>query len=90
MTPTIRTVIFIYMLIMNLIGFFLMGIDKHKAKKHVWRVSEKGLFLASIIGGSLGTLLGMYFFRHKTKHWYFVVFMPLILVVHIVLLLIFL
>ncbi len=90
MNETIRNTIFVYLLIMNLIGFLLMGIDKNKAKKQTWRVSEKALFLASLIGGSLGTLVGMYVFRHKTKHWYFVIFMPLILIIHIVLLALFL
>ena len=90
MNETIRNTIFVYLLIMNLIGFLLMGIDKNKAKKQTWRVSEKALFLASLIGGSLGTWLGMYVFRHKTKHWYFVIFMPLILIIHIVLLALFL
>jgi uncharacterized membrane protein YsdA (DUF1294 family) len=87
---TIRNTVFVYLLIMNIIGFILMGIDKHKAKNKGWRTPEKALFLASLIGGSLGTWLGMYVFRHKTKHWYFVIFMPLILILHIVLLALFL
>ena len=62
-----------------------MGIDKSKAKRRAWRIPEKTLFLLSIIGGSVGTWLGMYAFHHKTKHWYFVVGMPLILVVQIIL-----
>lgn len=62
-----------------------MGIDKSKAKRGAWRIPEKTLFLLSIIGGSVGTWLGMYAFHHKTKHWYFVVGMPLILVVQIAL-----
>ena len=57
-----------------------MGIDKSKAKRGAWRIPEKTLFLMSIIGGSIGTWLGMYAFHHKTKHWYFVVGMPLILI----------
>ena len=57
-----------------------MGIDKSKAKRGAWRIPEKTLFLLSIIGGSVGTWLGMYAFHHKTKHWYFVIGMPLILV----------
>ncbi|MCD8363901.1 MAG: DUF1294 domain-containing protein [Lachnospiraceae bacterium] len=77
--------IIIYLIIVNIVGFALMGIDKRKARKHLWRIPEKTLFLASIIGGSVGTLLGMYVFHHKTKHWYFVVGMPLILIVHIIL-----
>lgn len=75
----------IYIIIMNVVGFFIMGIDKRKAEKHAWRIPEKTLFLVSLIGGSIGTLLGMYVFRHKTKHWYFVIGMPLILIVHIIL-----
>jgi uncharacterized membrane protein YsdA (DUF1294 family) len=73
----------IYLLILNVIGFALMGLDKRKAQKHLWRIPEKMLFLSSLLGGSVGTLLGMYFFRHKTKHWYFVVGMPLILILQI-------
>ena len=60
-----------------------MGVDKAKAKAGAWRIPEKTLFLASLIGGSIGTWAGMYLFRHKTKHWYFVIGMPLILVLHI-------
>lgn len=75
----------IYIIIMNVIGFLIMGIDKKKAEKHAWRIPEKTLFLVSLIGGSIGTLLGMYAFRHKTKHWYFVIGMPLILIMHIIL-----
>lgn len=75
----------IYIIIMNVVGFFIMGIDKKKAEKHAWRIPEKTLFLVSLIGGSIGTLLGMYVFRHKTKHWYFVIGMPLILIIHIIL-----
>lgn len=69
---------------MNIIGLFIMGIDKSRAKRHAWRIPEKILFLVSAFGGSVGTWAGMYLFRHKTKHWYFVVGMPAILVVHIV------
>ena len=75
----------LYIIIMNVVGFFIMGIDKRKAEKHAWRIPEKTLFLVSLIGGSIGTLLGMYVFRHKTKHWYLVIGMPLILIIHIIL-----
>lgn len=60
-----------------------MGIDKSKAERHAWRISEKTLFLVSLLGGSTGTWAGMYIFRHKTKHWYFVVGMPAILIIQI-------
>ena len=68
-----------YFFIVNIIGFLLMGIDKKKAIQNQWRIPEKSLFLCSILGGSIGTWAGMYAFRHKTKHWYFVIGMPLIL-----------
>lgn len=72
----------LYLLAMNLIGLAVMGIDKHRARVRAWRIPERTLFLVSIAGGSLGTWLGMYVFRHKTKHWYFVVWMPVIAAVH--------
>ena len=63
----------------NLLGFVLMGADKRRARKHLRRSSERSLFLSAILGGSVGTIAGMWTFRHKTKHWYFVFGMPLIL-----------
>ncbi|MDO4976418.1 MAG: DUF1294 domain-containing protein [Eubacteriales bacterium] len=75
--------ILIYLLIVNLLGILVMGIDKSRAKHHEWRIPEKTLFLVSLIGGSVGTLCGMYLFRHKTRHWYFVIGMPLILIIQI-------
>ncbi len=57
-----------------------MGIDKRRARRHMWRISEKTLFFTALLGGSVGTLAGMYAFRHKTRHWYFVIGMPLILI----------
>ena len=58
--------IIMYILIINLIGFLSMGIDKFKAKKGMWRTKEKTLFSIALIGGSIGSIAGMYFFRHKT------------------------
>lgn len=75
--------ILIYLLFMNLFAFLLMGSDKKRAKRHQWRIPEKTLFLTSLLGGSLGALTGMYFFHHKTKHWYFVAGMPAILALHL-------
>lgn len=69
-----------YFIIMNIAGLLVMYMDKHKARKHKWRIPEKTLFIVSLLGGSIGTWSGMYIFRHKTKHWYFVIGMPLILV----------
>ena len=61
----------IYILIMNVIGFCLMGLDKHRARTRQWRVPEKILFGAALLGGSAGAWTGMYVFHHKTRHWYF-------------------
>lgn len=70
----------IYLAVMNVIGVAVMWSDKRRARLHRWRIPEKVLFWVSLLGGSVGTWAGMYLFRHKTKHWYFVVGMPLILV----------
>lgn len=70
----------IYLAVMNVIGVAVMWSDKRRARLHRWRIPEKVLFWVSLLGGSAGTWAGMYLFRHKTKHWYFVVGMPLILV----------
>lgn len=75
----------IYLFIINAIGFILMLVDKIKARKNLWRIPEKVLFLSAILGGSIGSLLGMYVFRHKTKHFSFILGMPLILAIQIVL-----
>ena len=76
-------ILIIYLILINLIGFIFMGVDKHRAKRGAWRISEGTLFLLAIIGGSIGSLAGMYAFRHKTRHVIFVVGMPLILILHI-------
>ena len=60
-----------YMIIINIIGLFSMLIDKRRAIKNKWRIPEKTLFLIAILGGSIGSNIGMRLFRHKTKHWYF-------------------
>lgn len=75
-----------YFVSLNLIGFALMGIDKHRARKRAFRIPEATLFLIAIIGGSIGSLAGMYAFRHKTRHWYFVYGMPFIIFVQLALL----
>ncbi len=73
----------IYLIFANLLSFLLMGLDKYKARKRLWRIKESTLFLTSVIGGSLGSLLGMFLFHHKTKHTKFLIGMPVILIVHI-------
>ena len=72
-----------YLALVNVIAFTTFGADKRRAKKDRWRVPEKTLFLLALIGGSLGALLGMHVFHHKTKHWYFRVFIPLILLIQV-------
>jgi len=71
---------------MNIVGFAIMGIDKRKAIKRTFRIPEATLFIIALIGGSIGSILGMQVFRHKTRHWYFVFGMPVILVIQIALL----
>jgi uncharacterized membrane protein YsdA (DUF1294 family) len=86
MQKIITLVVLAYLAVMTIVGLIIMKADKTKAEKNKWRIKEATLFLVSAIGGSLGTWAGMYLFRHKTKHWYFVVGMPLILIIHIALL----
>lgn len=76
-------ILLVYLIGINLVAFFLMAADKRRAQKHRWRIPEHTLFAAAILGGSLGAILGMYLCRHKTKHWYFVVGMPLILMLQL-------
>lgn len=80
------TLLTAYFAIINLIGFFIMGLDKRRAVKHAFRIPEATLFTIAIIGGSLGSIIGMYYFHHKTRHWYFVYGMPFILLLQIALL----
>ena len=68
-----------YLLIINAVGFLLMLVDKWKAKKNRWRIRESTLLLVAALGGSVGSLLGMYIFRHKTLHLKFTLGIPLIL-----------
>ena len=70
-----------YFVLITVVAFALMGIDKNKAKKGAFRISEASLFITALIGGSIGSTAGMLVFHHKTNHWYFQVFMPLITLV---------
>jgi len=80
-----ENILLYYLFLINIIAFIIIYIDKQKAIKHKWRIRESTLFLVSIIGGSLGTLIGMYTFRHKTKHIKFTLGIPFILIVQILL-----
>ncbi len=75
--------ILLYLLIINAVGFVLMLVDKQKAKRNLWRIPEATLMGVAAIGGSAGSLIGMYAFRHKTKHPKFTIGIPLILAVQI-------
>lgn len=84
MTPQNQvTAIFAFVALMSLISFFSMGIDKRRAIKHKRRTPEKRLFLYAILFGATGGTLGMYTFHHKTMHWYFAVFFPLLAVIQL-------
>ncbi len=75
----------IYLVIINVIAFLTFGADKRRARRDKRRVRESTLFLLAVLGGSIGALLGMYVFRHKTRHWYFCVGIPAILILQIAL-----
>ncbi|MGB8454517.1 MAG: DUF1294 domain-containing protein [Anaerocolumna sp.] len=77
--------VIIYLIVINIVGYAVMGIDKYRAGTNRWRVKEKTLFFLAIIGGSAGSILGMQYFRHKTKHNRFIFGMPLILLLQIML-----
>ena len=77
--------IIIYFIMINIIGFLIMFIDKQKAKKGAWRIPEKTLFIITALGGGIGTIAGMYTFRHKTQKLQFIVGLPLITILGIIL-----
>lgn len=79
-------IVVIYFVVFNLIAFIMYGVDKKKSIKHKWRIPEHDLILVAVLGGSIGALLGMKVFRHKTKHTKFVIGVPAILVVQFILL----
>lgn len=74
----------LYLAVINIVGFAIMGIDKRRAVRGAWRISEASLFLTALVGGSLGCICGMEFFRHKTRHPKFMYGLPAILVLQIV------
>ena len=74
----------IYLIVINTLSFSIFACDKRRSQKGAWRIRERDLLLFAIIGGSLGGLLGMYAFRHKTRHFKFRVGMPLILLVQVI------
>ena len=75
--PMVKLLLY-YLLVINAAGLLFCGLDKWKAKRGAWRIPEKVLFGMAFLGGGFGVWAGMYLFRHKTRHWNFVLFMPLI------------
>lgn len=80
---SVRNII-IYFILINLFGFFIMWLDKRKAKKGAWRIPEKTLFIITALGGGIGTIAGMYTFRHKTQKIQFVIGFPFITILEII------
>jgi len=80
---TVKNII-IYFILINLFGFFIMWLDKRKAKKGKWRIPEKTLFIITALGGGIGTIAGMYTFRHKTQKLNFVIGFPFITILEII------
>lgn len=76
-----------YLVCINAAGLASMGMDKRKAIRHQWRIPEATLFLIALLGGSLGSIVGMQLFHHKTRHWYFVWGMPAIFFIELALVL---
>ena len=73
----------VWLLLVNAAAFTLFGVDKAKAKRDAWRIPEKALFAAALLGGSVGAIAGMKLFRHKTRHRSFTLGLPLILVLQV-------
>lgn len=76
--------LFLYLILVNALGYILMLIDKYKAKRNLWRIPESVLMTPPILGGCIGALIGMYSVRHKTKHVKFTIGIPCILAVQII------
>ena len=74
-----------YVVALSLLAFVLMGLDKRRARKDAWRISEQTFFVIALLGGSPGAVLGMELFRHKTRHWYFKYGLPVILILQVAL-----
>lgn len=80
---TVKNII-IYFIVINLFGFFIMWLDKRKAEKGAWRIPEKTLFIVTALGGGIGTIAGMYTFRHKTQKLNFVIGFPFITILEMI------
>lgn len=77
--------LYIYLVIVNIVAFVLMAVDKYRASQHRWRISERTLFLSALLGGGLGALLGMWILWHKTRHKLFAIGLPVVFLVQLLL-----
>ena len=76
-----------YFIFINIFTFIAFGVDKWRARHNRWRISEATLFLLAIFGGSIGALLGMHMWHHKTRHLHFIIGIPLIMLLQAILIL---
>ncbi|HEY5584670.1 MAG TPA: DUF1294 domain-containing protein [Ruminiclostridium sp.] len=79
-----QKIVIVLLVLLNILGFILVSLDKYKAKNRLWRIPERTFFLLSILGGSVGVYIGLFYFNHKTRHWYFMTIIPLIILAQIV------
>ena len=82
MEQIILFILVTFLVIMNVIAFILMGLDKHRARNHEWRIRESTLLMSALLGGSAGALFGMKFFHHKTRHLKFTIGLPVCLLIN--------
>ena len=80
---SLSLILTIYLLAINVVTFFVYGIDKHKAKHHKWRIPENVLLFLAFIGGSIGAWLGMIYFHHKTNHANFKALVPIFMIMQL-------
>lgn len=76
--------LYIFLALINLLGFTAAASDKRKARRKLWRIPEKTFFLIAAAGGCIGVYSGMLLFRHKTRHWYFMVGIPAIFIIQVI------
>ena len=77
-------IILIYFAAITILTFLMFGVDKRRARQGRWRIPEKTLFVLAALGGSVGAIIGMWIYHHKTRHWYFKYGMPAILLAQLV------
>ncbi|MGM0752421.1 MAG: DUF1294 domain-containing protein [Bacillota bacterium] len=82
---TITGILYLYAIVINIIGFIIMGRDKRKAQRNEYRIKESTLWQVAILGGSIGAYMGMKVYRHKTKHKVFAFGFPFLVMLHSVL-----